>query len=219
GTGLWIRALLRGLVDLPAVDAALRARLEQEVEALGPAAAHARLQAIDPLTAAKVHAHDALRIVRALEVYEQTGRALGELRAQHALGAPRYAFFLAVLDRPRAELEARMQARLDEMLARGWIEEVRALLSRWGPSARGFGSVGYRQIVEHLIGGVPLAQTQRKILRATRIYSRRQRTWFRSEPDVAFRGLPEALLAHPGLQSRERLDALIQGLPKSSGGH
>ena len=89
GTGLWIRALLRGLVELPPPDPILRARLEAEVADLGAESAHQHLYAVDPLAAERIHPNDTLRIVRALEVHTQTGRPLGELQAEHALGAPR----------------------------------------------------------------------------------------------------------------------------------
>ncbi|MBC7171604.1 MAG: tRNA (adenosine(37)-N6)-dimethylallyltransferase MiaA, partial [Polyangiaceae bacterium] len=98
GTGLWIRALLRGLVSVPPVDRELRARIEAEVDQEGSPAMHARLAAVDPRAAAGIHPNDRLRIVRALEVFEQTGTPMGELRHAHALGAPRYDALFVVLD-------------------------------------------------------------------------------------------------------------------------
>jgi tRNA dimethylallyltransferase len=119
GTGLWLRALLRGLVSAPPVDPALRARLEAEADGLGSPALHERLAAVDPAAASVIHPNDRLRIVRALEVFEQTGRPMGELRREHALGAPRYDALFVVLD-PDGALEARIEARLDALLADGW---------------------------------------------------------------------------------------------------
>jgi tRNA dimethylallyltransferase len=198
GTGLWLRALLRGLAPLPRPDPALRARLEAESDALGAPALHARLASLDPRAAAAIHPNDALRIVRALEVFEQTGRPLGELRAEHALGAPRYPFFFVALDRPRDELYARIDARIDGMLDAGWLEETRALLARWGEGARPLGSVGYRELVAHLREGVPWDETVRRIRKSTRVYTRRQRTWLASEPSVSWRTTPEILLGAEG---------------------
>lgn len=184
GTGLWLRALVRGLVELPTPDPALRGRLERAVADEGAPALHARLTAVDPRSAEAIHPNDALRIVRALEVFEQTGRPLGELRHAHALGAPRRPTHFVVLDREREVLRARLEARVDDMLARGFVDEVRGLLERWPREARAFGSVGYREVVELLAGERSLEETREAIVRASHIYARRQRTWFRSEPGV-----------------------------------
>lgn len=181
GTGLWIRALIRGLVALPEVDLALRARLDAEADEVGAPALHERLQTIDPAVAQRVHPNDRLRIVRALEVFEQTGRPLGEHQAEHALGAPRYDARLALLDRPRDALYASIRARVRSMIDAGWVDEVRGLLERFGPEVRPMDSVGYRQVKEHLLEGVPLEETERRIYKATCVYTRRQRTWFRGE--------------------------------------
>ncbi|UJR79397.1 tRNA (adenosine(37)-N6)-dimethylallyltransferase MiaA [Sandaracinus amylolyticus] len=198
GTGLWQRALLRGLVDLPAPDAVIRARLEEEARTLGTAALHARLREIDPRAASAIHENDELRIVRALEVFEQTGRPLGELRAEHALGAPRYPYLHVALDLPRDELYARIDARIDTMIAAGWLDEARALLARWGPDVRPFGSVGYRELRDHLVHGVPWDETVQHVRKSTRVYTRRQRTWLGNEPDVAWRTDAKTLLSPEG---------------------
>ena len=184
GTGLWIRALLRGLVDLPPLNPEVRARIESEVAAQGAPALHAKLSKVDPMTAEAVHPNDALRIVRALEVYEQTGVPLGKLRAEHALGAPRYKATIIALDMERDAHSALIEQRAARMIEAGWIEEVRGLLDRWGDSVRPFGSVGYREMLAHVRDGIPLDQTLRAIRKSTRVYARRQRTWFRGEPGI-----------------------------------
>lgn len=199
GTGLWIRALLRGLVDVPPVDLAVRRRLEAEAEREGAAALHVRLAAVDPITAAAVHRNDALRIIRALEVYEQTGTPLGALRQAHALGAPRYEAVFVVLDVDRNRHDEIVERRAQRMLELGWIEEVRRLRERWGDDIRAFGSVGYREILAHVRDGMPLDETLRQVRRSTRIYARRQRTWFKSEPGVSWRGDRDELLTPSGL--------------------
>jgi tRNA dimethylallyltransferase len=201
GTGLWLRALLRGLVPAPPVDLALRARLDAEAERAGSPALHRRLAAVDPRAAAAIHPNDRLRIVRALEVFEQTGRPLGELRHEHALGGPRYDALFVVLD-PGPALEHRIETRLDAMLASGWLDEVRALRARWG-AVRPLGSVGYKELVEHLEAGTSMDQTRRAIRKATRIYARRQRTWFRSEPGVSLRTTAAALAEVGGVAEVE----------------
>lgn len=195
GTGLWIRALLRGLVDLPPVDPEIRERLEESVRRAGAPALHARLAEVDPATAAAVHPNDALRIVRALEVYEQTGTPLGELRKEHALGAPRYRAAFIVIDMERAAHDALIETRARDMVERGWIDEARALRRRWGDDVRPFGSVGYREILMHLRDGLPIDETLRQIRKSTRTYAKRQRTWFRGEPGVSWWSDRETLAA------------------------
>ena len=186
GTGLWLRALLRGLVEVPPVDPSVRARLEAAVESEGAPALHARLLEVDPLSAEAVHPNDALRIVRALEVYEQTGTPLGKLREAHALGAARYAARVIALDMERDAHAAIIEARTKQMMDAGWAEEVRGLVSRWGDAIRPLGSVGYREVLAHVRDGVPLAETLERIHKSTRIYARRQRTWFKSDPNVSW---------------------------------
>lgn len=187
GTGLWIRALVRGLVDVPPVDQGVRQRLEKVAAAQGAPALHAKLAEIDPVSANAVHPNDALRIVRALEVYEQTGTPFGTLRAEHALGEPRYRAALIVLDMDREEHDRVIESRAQRMLDAGWIEEVRALRARWGDEIRPFGSVGYRELLAHVRDEVPLEETLRRIRKSTRVYARRQRTWFNGEPGVSWR--------------------------------
>jgi tRNA dimethylallyltransferase len=184
GTGLWLRALLRGLVALPEPDPMLRASLEREAETLGDAAMHERLRSIDPRAASAIHPNDRLRIVRALEVHAQTGEPLGELRARHALGAPRHDSLIVLIDRSRQEMATRMAARTQTMLDRGLLDEVRALLARWGPDVRAMGSVGYREVCAHLAGELDAAALAPAITRATHVYARRQRTWWGHDTDA-----------------------------------
>ncbi|UCF48218.1 MAG: tRNA (adenosine(37)-N6)-dimethylallyltransferase MiaA [Myxococcales bacterium] len=186
GTGLWIRALVRGLVDVPPVDQEIRQRLEAAATREGALALHAQLSEVDPISADTIHPNDTVRIVRALEVYEQTGTPLGALRAEHALGQPRYDAVFVVLDMGRERHATIIERRAEQMLDAGWIEEVRTLRTRWGDDIRPLGSVGYREVLAHLRDEVPLDETLRQIRKSTRIYARRQRTWFKSEPGVSW---------------------------------
>jgi tRNA dimethylallyltransferase len=203
GTGLWLRALLRGLVEVPAVDAVLRARLEQEWREQGPEAMHRRLAQIDPRTAAHVHASDMVRVVRALEVHAQTGQALGELRAQHALGAPRYPALTIAIDVALPEWRTIIAERAHDMIARGFIDEVRGLVARFGPAIKPLRAVGYRQVVEGLTAQASRAEIEHAVVRATRLYGKRQRNWFRSDPSVDARS-DAALLLEPPMLRRIR---------------
>lgn len=196
GTGLWLRALLRGLVSVPAVDHALRARLEAEWDRAGGAAMHGRLARVDPLSAERIHPNDKLRVVRALEVFEQTGQPLGEARRDHALGHPRYNARIYVLDLPSEQHRALVAERVRQMLDHGFELEVRTLIDRFGRHLRPLGSVGYRQMVEHVCDGVSLADTQREIVRTTLIYARRQRTWWSTDPSLYLR-VPPGTLRQP----------------------
>jgi tRNA dimethylallyltransferase len=199
GSGLWLRALLRGLVKAPEVDPALRARLDAEAQAQGSPSLHARLGQVDPDAAQQIHPNDRVRIVRALEVYEQTGQALGAMRREHALGAPRYRALRLVLELAPELLTQRIQARCSEMIARGLADEVRGLVARHGREVRPLGAVGYREMVSHICDGVPLAESLRAIEQATRVYARRQRTWLKNEPGERWLTLPEHVLAPEGL--------------------
>jgi tRNA dimethylallyltransferase len=197
GTGLWLRALLRGLVSVPKVDAALRAELEAEWDRAGGLAMHARLAEVDPVSAQRIHVNDKLRVVRALEVYAQLRRPLGDLRAEHALGAPRYRDWTLIVDLPRPLHAERVRARTRAMLEQGLIEEVRGLVARYGSEVRALQSVGYRQVLEHLQQGIPLEQTAIEIDRATLLYARRQRTWWKHDTSVRLRAsAAEALADH-----------------------
>lgn len=198
GTGLWIRALVRGLVELPPVDPALRARLLAEGEREGRAALHKRLQACDPISAESIHPRDLVRVSRALEVFEQTGTPLGELRAAHALGSDRYDNLFAVIER-EADHDERLDVRRQEMLDAGWREETEALLAEWSRSARPFGSVGYAQMVRWIDGELSEDEMRAAARKATRVYGRRQRTWFGSEPGVDWRPTRDELVSDTGL--------------------
>jgi len=195
GTGLWLRALMRGLVDVPQVDDDVRSRLEARWDREGPEALHAYLHEVDPRSATLIHPNDKLRVVRALEIHEQTGQPMGALREQHALGAPRYRALTYLLQLPAVHLVERQRQRIGEMLDAGWIEETRHLLASYGPEIRALSAVGYRQLVQHLTEHRPLEETRAEIERATRLYARRQNTWFKSDRDVNHTLTPDALLS------------------------
>lgn len=191
GTGLWLRALLQGLVPAPPVDPALRARLQEEWTVLGPLAMHERLNAIDPRAASAIHPNDQVRVIRALEVHAQTGKALGDLRRAHALGMPRYQIFGLYIDLPRPVHQQRIAERTRTMIARGFADEVLNLVKRHGPRIRPLSAVGYRQMLRHLCGPAPLSVVAQDIARATRKYAARQRTWFNHDATITLRTDPQ----------------------------
>jgi tRNA dimethylallyltransferase len=181
GTGLYFRALVRGLFQAPKPDAEIRARHQAEAAAGGTAAMHERLSAIDPEAAAKIHTGDLLRISRALEVFEQTGTTISELRRQKAPPPPPLRMFSVVLDFDLDLLRPRIAARVDAMMAAGFLDEVRRLREAGFAGARSMQALGYKQLGEFLDGKVDLDTAVAGIKTSTAAYARRQRTWFRSE--------------------------------------
>lgn len=180
GTFLWIRALLHGLAPAPPADPEVRARHAVRAEAEGRAALHAELARLDPESAVRLAPNDLLRVSRALEVVELTGRPLSAWHAEHRFAADRHPARLVGIAVSPEELTRRIGARVRGFLAAGWVDEVRALRAAGLGGARAMGSVGYRQISEALDRG-PLdeATLAEEITRATRIFARRQRTWLR----------------------------------------
>lgn len=192
GTGFYLKALRVGLFAGPAADAALRARLVAEEDA-APGALHARLAAVDPRTAARLAPRDRLRLVRALEVFELTGRPLSDWHAAQATEAlPMRVLGLQV---ERGELYRRLDARCEAMLTAGLLDEIRGLWTRgYGPELPALRSIGYREMGAHLRGDMDRGAALAAMQRATRQFAKRQLTWFRADPTVAWT-TPEAALA------------------------
>ena len=206
GTGLYVRAFLRGPLAGPGGDPGLRRRLLAEAEASGGAALHARLAAVDPAAAAAIHPHNAVRVLRALELYTLSGTPPSALR-RGMEGAPPAGTVLLGLRRGRDDLARRIEARTRGMIAGGLVEEVRGLLRRGIPrDAKPLGAIGYRQAVAHLDGRFSLAEASRQIARDTRLYAKRQMTWFRREPGLAWMDL------RPAAEAAEVAEAILARL-------
>ena len=189
GTGLYVRALRRGLFEGPSRDAKLRAELERK----SAAELFAELQRADPRTAARIDRHNPRRLVRALEVFYATGKPITELQKEWGRGEERGArsveredaFFC--LNRDRNDLYARIEQRIDGQIAAGWVDEVRALLARGlERNAMAMQAAGYRELATHLRDKLSLAEAVQLIKTRTRQLARRQLTWFRHEPDVTW---------------------------------
>ena len=192
GTGLYFHALLHGLSAMPTADPAMRAVIAGEIASRGLPALHAELAAVDPVAAARIHATDAQRIQRALEVFRVSGRTISAWRAAPA--APRLPFRVLklVLAPPdRATLHQRIEHRFDLMLAAGFLDEVRRLRAAPAlqnhphplglPAVR---AVGYRQAWEYLDGQGDAADFRARAIHATRQLAKRQLTWLRGELDA-----------------------------------
>lgn len=200
GTGMYIRMLLHGLVDAPRAEPALRARLEAEANAKGRAALHARLAAIDPESAARIHPADLVRIIRALEIHALTGAKASQRRDTHAFGQQRYPHELFVIAIDRDTLYERIDRRTEAMFAGGLVEEVRGLIEAGLRDAPAMHSVGYAQAAAYLEGRLSYAEAIAAAARETRRYAKRQLTWFKKEtgaqyvtPDELLRRATEAL--------------------------
>lgn len=192
GTGLYFRALLEGLADMPQADEALRAAIAVEAAARGWAALHAELARVDPEAAARIHATDAQRIQRALEVYRLSGRAISDWQRNARMSRLPLRVLRLVLAPPeRATLHARIEARFDAMLAAGFLDEVRRLRALPALAAHprplelpALRAVGYRQAWEHLDGASTPAEFRARAMAATRQLAKRQYTWLRGELDA-----------------------------------
>ncbi len=193
GTGLYIRALLHGLTDTPP-DLGVRRALENEARRVGREAMHRRLAEVDPDAASRLAPGDLLRVVRALEIHATTGTPPSTLRAAHAFGAARYPARLFFLDPGREALEARIAERTRGMYARGLIAETEGLVARGFRDTAPMRSVGYRQALAVVEGRLGAAEAERETALETRRYTKRQRTWFRREPDTRFVTPPYAAL-------------------------
>lgn len=183
GTFLWVRALLFGLSEGPPADRAVRDRHRALAEAEGRKAVHAALIRVDPAAAARLDPNDLIRVSRALEVYELTGTPQTEWHGRHGFRERRHPARLVGVQWSADELSGRIRARTEAMLDAGLMDEVRRLLSEGHGSARAMKSVGYRQVVAAVeAGAVDRTLLTEAIVRATRIFARRQRTWLRDEP-------------------------------------
>lgn len=184
GTGQYVRAICQGWEAPPVEpDPRLRAALEAWTQQVGQDGLHARLARLDPQAAAGIDARNLRRTIRALEVILTTGRLFS---AQRQSGPSPYNLLLLGLTRPRPELYARIDQRVDAMFAAGLVEEVRGLLSKgYSPDLPPFSAIGYREVIAHLQGETSLGEAVAQIKRATRVFVRRQANWFKpTDPDI-----------------------------------
>jgi tRNA dimethylallyltransferase len=187
GTGLYFRALQRGLSNLPEADAEIRAQLAEEAAVIGWDGMHRRLAERDPPAAARIKPNDAQRIQRALEVIALTGQPLStQQQGGRGQPFPWRVLKLALLPEDRAPLHARIAQRFETMLQHGLLDEVRALRQRGDlrPDLPAIRAVGYRQAWEHLDGAYDSAELRNRGIFATRQLAKRQITWLRSELDA-----------------------------------
>jgi tRNA dimethylallyltransferase len=177
GTFFWVRALVLGLVEAPAADPAIRARHRAIADEKGRAVLHEELARVDPASAQRLHPNDFVRVSRALEVHELSGRTMSDWQASHGFKTARFDAAMIALEHDPGALTERIGARVDRWLEEGWLDEVRALLDAGYGEARAMGSVGYAEVRAHLEGKLSRDELREAIVRSTRVFARRQRTW------------------------------------------
>ncbi len=210
GTALYLKAMTEGMFDGPSADPEFRASVRAEARERGTAHVHARLAAVDPAAAARIHPNDLRRIERALEVHEKTGVPISRLQTQFGRPSDRYAPVVMGLRRERSDLHGRIGRRVDAMMERGFLDEVRRLSS--GPRPLGkeaSQAVGYRELLAHLRGECGLDEAVELIKLHTRQFAKAQMTWFKRMKetvwfDVAGDESPEAVAG--------RLEAFPRGI-------
>jgi tRNA dimethylallyltransferase len=181
GTPLYYKALFEGIFGGPGADEEIRKRLR----AMSGEDLHRRLAEVDPAAAARIHANDTKRLVRALEVFELTGQAISALQTEWTEPGHRHAATWVGLSWDKEALNRRINARVKAMISAGWVEEIRGLLGCFGTlSHTAAEATGYRELIEHVRGGLPLDDAVERIKISTRQLARRQMKWFRRFPGV-----------------------------------
>jgi tRNA dimethylallyltransferase len=181
GTALYIKALLYGLFEGPGGDERIRGRLRARAKAEGWTALHAELAGVDPEAAGRISPNDARRIIRALEVYQLTGRPISSFQTQFDAGRPIRDWTIIGLRRDKPVESRRINARVRRMIEQGLVDEVRALMAEEKPMSRqARGAIGYAEIIDHLGGRRTLPEAVEQIKKNTRRLAKGQRTWFKT---------------------------------------
>ena len=187
GTGLYIKVLVHGLFDADTANDDIRNVLKKEAVIHGTGFLHKRLTACDPDAAGKIHPNDTYRIIRALEMVEATGETISKHQEDHGFKNKRYKVFKIGLRMEREELYDRINKRVDAMIEKGLVDEVKYLLDRgYSENLKSMQSIGYRHIVDFIKGRLSWDETLRTLKRDTRRYAKRQMTWFNADPEIVW---------------------------------
>lgn len=193
GTGLYVKLLTHGLWKGPQADWSLREQLRREEAIQGSGHLHRRLRAVDPASAEKIKPQDKAKLIRAIEVYELTGRPLSALHREHQFRERPYQTVMIGLRRSRPDLYRRIEERADRMMKDGLVEEVRGLQSKgYGEDLSSMKGLGYRQMIGYLNGKYDLSEAVRLLKRDTKRYAKRQFTWFHRDPSIQWLDLSES---------------------------
>jgi len=186
GTGFYLRALIDGLFQGPSRSEELRIRMRKIIQRKGSKILHRSLQRVDPESAERIAETDAERIIRAYEVYLSTGKSISWWQQQPRDALKGYRWLKIGITIPREQLYQRIDRRAEEMFQGGFLEEVQQLTKRFPIDSHAFKAIGYRQAIEHFHGTLTLAQTIEETKKQSRHYAKRQLTWFRADPDIAW---------------------------------
>lgn len=187
GTGLYIKALLHGLWRSEPICEKTMARLTEQLHADGPSTLYRRLTECDPMAAKRIHPNDVFRILRALEVFERTGRRISDHQQDHRFEEQRYESLKIGLNMDRQMLYERIDKRVDAMLDQGLFEEVVSLMEKgYDPGLKSMQSIGYRHVGLVIRQQSDFEEAVRLLKRDTRRYAKRQLTWFRKDPDIVW---------------------------------
>ena len=193
GTGLYVRALLKGLCNAPQADPVIRASLRKEADDQGYDKIYAKLAHVDPVAAAGLHPHDKSKVIRSLEVYQLSGRRMSEFQQEHRFAEQRFSALIIGLNRDRDVLYRRIEERIDWQLAHGLIEETEQLLAQgYQRDSAAMKGLGYRHVAGFLAGEYDAAEMVRRFKRDTRHFSKRQMTWFRNELGIQWLTIEES---------------------------
>lgn len=185
GAGLYFRALVDGIFPGPGADFAIRERLRREATENGVLRLHERLHQCDPASAARIHPNNMVRTIRALEVYELTGKPISELQVQWKNTDARYEFRAFGLNMSRGELYNRIEVRADRMMAVGLVDEVKSILyAGYSSDCVALRSFGYKEIINYLDGKLTLVEAVALLKQNTRQFAKRQLTWFRGDSRI-----------------------------------
>ncbi len=185
GTGLYIKALLQGLFEALPRDSNIRSRLKADAMRIGPSGLHERLKSVDPDAAQKIHSNDASRIIRALEIFELTGKPISRHHQEHHFGNSFYRALKIGLKMDRDLLYRRIDERVDAMAAAGLLEEARRLFEKgYSPDLNSMQSIGYRHMADFIQGKMDWKQTLVLLKRDTRRFAKRQMTWFGADREI-----------------------------------
>jgi tRNA dimethylallyltransferase len=195
GTGLYLRALLHGLISTPGANPALRATLTAQAAAAGAGSLHQLLAQVDPSSAAEVRPTDLVRIIRALEIHRATGIPASVYRREHGFAPVRYPFALYVLSPSREELYRAIEKRAASMFAAGLLEEVESLVGRGFREAPPMQRMNYAQALAAIEGRISTEEAIASAAQQARRYAKRQFTWFRAEPGAIQLAPPYAELS------------------------
>ncbi len=180
GTAMYIKALLYGIFDGPSTDENIRLQLKQQIAELGLAELHKKLTAVDPAAAERIHPNDEKRIIRALEVYELTGKPISDFQKQFS-SQPKDDWLVIGLQREKTDASHRINERVKKMFELGLVDEVKALLAEPKPlSQQARCAIGYAETIAHLKGKETLEKTIEQIKINTRRFAKAQRTWFKT---------------------------------------